>query len=102
VALLIGALLDPDANVRQASVGSLFLLTHHAALDEKGWSDLSTSEGAAAVHQRWVGWWNAHSVDAEMHGLNDCAAPVNIGWLSGPVRLNVSVKPAGFKPLLYP
>jgi len=78
VALLIGALLDPDANVRQASVGSLFLLTHHAALDEKGWSDLSTSEGAAAVHQRWVGWWNAHSVDAEMHGLSDCAPPVNI------------------------
>jgi HEAT repeat protein len=75
VPLLIGLLADSDANVRQAAVSSLFLLTHRAALDKSGWSDVTTSEGAAAVHARWVAWWRSHGSASEMHGMSDCAAP---------------------------
>jgi len=75
VPLLIGLLADSDANVRQAAVSSLFLLTHRAALDKSSWSDVTTSEGAAAVHARWVAWWRSHGSASEMHGMSDCAAP---------------------------
>jgi len=78
VPLLIGMFLDSEPNVRLAAIGSLSLLTHRIALDDKAWSDVTTPEGAAAVHKRWVRWWNAHSGDAEMHGLGDCAAPEGI------------------------
>src|SRR5712691_9555678 len=54
---------------RQAAVSSLFLLTHRAALDKSSWSDVTTSEGAAAVHARWVAWWRSHGSASEMHGM---------------------------------
>jgi HEAT repeats len=60
VAVLIGLLMDSDSNVRQAAVSSLWLLTHHAAVEANGWADISTAESAASVHQRWVIWWRSH------------------------------------------
>ena len=75
VPVLIGLLLDSDANVRQAAVSGLWLLTHRAAFENNQWADVTSPESAAAVHQRWVHWWNSHRSDSEIHGLADCAPP---------------------------
>lgn len=75
VPILIGLLLDPDSNVRQEVVSSLWLLTHHAALDGNEWADISTVESGAAVHQRWVNWWSSHGTSYEIHGMADCSSP---------------------------
>ena len=73
VPILIGLLLDSDANVRQAAVSGLWLLTHRAAFENNQWPDVSSPESSAAVHLRWVRWWNSHRSDSEIHGLTDCA-----------------------------
>ena len=73
VPILIGLLLDSDANVRQAAISGLYLLTHRAAFENNQWADVSSPESSAAVHLRWVRWWNSHRSDSEIHGLTDCA-----------------------------
>ncbi|HYY72427.1 MAG TPA: HEAT repeat domain-containing protein [Candidatus Bathyarchaeia archaeon] len=78
VPILIGLLLDSDSNVRQAAVNSLWLLTHHAALEANGWADISTAESAASVHQRWVRWWGSHGATCEIHGMKDCSSPLSL------------------------
>jgi HEAT repeat protein len=75
VPILIGLLLDSDANVRQAAVSGLWLLTHRAAFENNQWADVTSPQSSAAVHQRWVHWWNSHRSDSEIHGLADCAPP---------------------------
>ena len=75
VPVLIGLLVDTDSNVRQVAVSSLWLLTHHAALEANGWSDVSTAESATSVHQRWVRWWRSHGATSEMHDMTDCSPP---------------------------
>jgi hypothetical protein len=75
VPILIQTLLDSDTSVRQATVLSLWLLTHRAALDGHQWVDVSSLPSAAAVHQRWIRWWGSHENDSKMHGMTDCAPP---------------------------
>lgn len=78
VPILIGLLLDSDANVRQAAVSGLYLLTHRAAFENNQWADVTSPQSAAAVHQRWVSWWNSHGKDSKIHGLADCAPPESL------------------------
>jgi len=78
VPVLVGLLLDSDANVRQTAISGLFLLTHHAAFDGNQWADVTSPQSAAAVHQRWVRWWNSHGNDSEIHGMADCAPPESL------------------------
>jgi hypothetical protein len=78
VPILIGLLLDSDANVRQAAISGLYLLTHRAAFENDQWADVTSPQSAAAVHQRWVGWWNSHGKDSKIHGLADCAPPESL------------------------
>jgi len=78
VPILIGLLLDSDANVRQAAVSGLWLLTHRAAFENNQWADVTSPQSAAAVHQRWVYWWNSHGKDSKIHGLADCAPPESL------------------------
>jgi hypothetical protein len=73
VPILIGLLLDSDPNVRQAAVGGLSLLTRHGAFEGNQWADVASPQSAAAVHQRWVSWWNSHGKDSKIHGMADCA-----------------------------
>jgi hypothetical protein len=75
---LIALLLDSEASVRQEAVGSLFLLTQHAAFEPDSWSEVDTMQEALAVHRRWVRWWDANASGSVMHGLGDCAAPSGI------------------------
>jgi HEAT repeat protein len=75
VPILIGLLLNADANVRQAAVSSLFLLTHFAAFDGNKWADISTAESAASVYQRWVRWCGPHGRTCQIHGMADCSSP---------------------------
>jgi hypothetical protein len=75
VAILIGLLLDSDANVRQAAINGLYLLTHRAAFENNQWADVTGPQSAAAVHRRWVSWWNSHGKDSKIHGMADCAPP---------------------------
>jgi HEAT repeats len=78
VPLLIGMLVDSDANVRQAAVSGLALLTHWAAFDGNRWADVTSVQSAAAVRQRWVGWWSSHGNDSKAHGMADCSAPESL------------------------
>jgi HEAT repeat protein len=78
VPILIGKLLDSDANVRQAAVSGLWLLTHRAAFENNQWADVTSPQSSAAVHSRWVRWWNTHRNDAKVHGLADCAPPESL------------------------
>jgi hypothetical protein len=78
VPILIGLLLDSDANVRQAAVSGLWLLTHRAAFENNEWADVTSPQSSAAVHQRWVHWWNSHRSDSEIHSLADCAPPESL------------------------
>jgi HEAT repeat protein len=78
VPVLVGLLLDSDANVRQAAISALYLLTHRAALEGNQWADVTSPQSAAAVHQRWVRWWNSHGNDSEIHGMADCAPPKSL------------------------
>lgn len=78
VPILIGVLLDSDANVRQAAMSGLYLLTHRAAFENNQWADVTSPQSAAAVHQRWVSWWNSHGKDSKIHGLADCAPPESL------------------------
>jgi hypothetical protein len=78
VPILIGLLLDSDANVRQAAVSGLYLLTHRAAFENNQWADVTSPQSAAAVHQRWVSWWNSHGKNSKIHGLADCGPPESL------------------------
>lgn len=78
VPILIGLLLDSDANVRQAAISGLYLLTHRAAFENNQWADVISPKSAAAVHQRWVSWWNSHGKDSKIHGMADCAPPESL------------------------
>jgi hypothetical protein len=78
VPVLVGLLLDSDANVRQTAISALYLLTHRAALEGNQWADVTSPKSAAAVHQRWVRWWNSHGNDSEIHGMADCAPPESL------------------------
>ena len=78
VPILIGLLKDPDANVRQTAVTGLYLLTHRAAFENNQWADVTSTESAAVVHQRWAHWWISHWRDAKIHGLADCAPPESL------------------------
>ena len=75
VPVLIQLLLDTDSDVRQEAVSSLWLMTHRAAFNGNQWADISTTESAAAVHQKWMNWWSSNGASSEIHGLNDCSAP---------------------------
>jgi hypothetical protein len=78
VPILIGLLVDSDVNVRQAAVSGLWLITHRAAMENNQWADVTSPQSSAAVHQRWVHWWNTHRTDSEIHGLADCAPPESL------------------------
>jgi HEAT repeat protein len=78
VPILIGKLLDSDANVRQAAVGGLWLLTHRAAFENHQWANVASPQASAAVHLRWVRWWNSHRNDSETPGLADCSPPESL------------------------
>ena len=78
VPLLIALLLDSDANVRQTAVGSLYLLTHRAALDPARWLDMATMQEAVIAHGKWMRWWAAHADRSEMHSIGDCGPPEGI------------------------
>jgi HEAT repeat protein len=78
VPILIGLLLDSDANVRQSAVSGLYLLTHRAALENNQWADVTSPQSAAAVHQRWVSWWDSHGKDSKIHSMADCAPPESL------------------------
>jgi hypothetical protein len=75
VPVLIQLLLDTDSDVRQEAVSNLWLMTHRAAFNGNQWADISTTESAAAVHQKWMKWWSSNGPSSEMHGLSDCSAP---------------------------
>jgi hypothetical protein len=75
VPILIGLLLDPDASIRQTAVSGLWLLTHRVAFDGKQWADVTTTQSARNVHQRWASWWKSQGNRIEMHGMNDCTGP---------------------------
>jgi HEAT repeats len=72
VPFLIRVLLDSNANIRQAAVSGLWLLTHRAAFEGNQWADVKIPQSAIAVHQRWVLWWNSHGRDSKIHGMDDC------------------------------
>ena len=78
VPFLIRMLLDSDANIRQAAVSGLWLLTHRAAFEGNQWTDVASQQSAAAVHQRWVLWWNSHGHDSKIHGMSDCDSPQSL------------------------
>lgn len=78
VPVLVGLLLDSDANVRQTAISALYLLTHRAALENNQWANITSPQSAAAVYQRWMRWWNSHGNDSEIHGMADCAPPESL------------------------
>ena len=78
VPFLIQMLLDSDANIPQAAVSGLWLLTHRAAFEGNQWADVASQQSAAAVHQRWVLWWNSHGHDSKIHGMSDCDSPQSL------------------------
>lgn len=78
VPVLIGLLLDSDASVRETAISGLYLLTHRVAFDGNQWADVTSLQAAAAIHQRWVRWWNLHRNDNEIHGMADCAPPESL------------------------
>ena len=76
VPTLIGLLLDPNPSIRQTAVAGLAVLTHRAVLDGNRWADISMPQDPISVHQKWTLWWNSHADSAEIHGMNDCVAPI--------------------------
>jgi hypothetical protein len=78
VPILIGLLLDPDASIRQTAVSGLWLLTHRVAFDGNQWADVTTTQSASNVHQRWVSWWKSQGKRIEIHGMNDCTGPESL------------------------
>jgi HEAT repeat protein len=78
VPVLIALLIDSEASVRQGAVSGLRLLTHRVASEGDPLADVMSPQSAAAVHLRWLRWWNSYGKDSEVHGMADCAPSVSL------------------------
>jgi len=66
---LIGMLLDPDRNARQAAADALATLTRRTSNHEVGDED-----SAKQSYVEWSGWWSVNSTTAPIYSSDQCSA----------------------------